>query len=66
MLAWRRLVSSRVFYSYPRFTSSTNHRPHLPSTRMSPGDNEGKVTATQADIDARQEELDAELKEVRL
>lgn len=54
------LASSRL---HSRFISKKNsHRPRL--NMSSDEKTEGKVTATQQDIDARQEELDAELQEV--
>lgn len=75
--AFTLVTSRRVFWLYQsRFSSNTKtpktHRPLLSHSKdkmseqqpPSPSQ-EGKVMATQADIDTKQEELDAELKEVR-
>lgn len=69
MLPCSRRASSLAFRLHQQRLFSSN--PRLPSSisKMS-GDTgaakEGKVTATQADIDTRQEELDAEMQDVSL
>lgn len=68
------LASRRVFRLHPRFLSNTKtskNRPLLPynesmSEQPPSPSQEGRVTATQDDIDRKQEELDAELQEVSL
>lgn len=64
-----RLISSSSSSSSFRFLASKGaprptHHHHPSIMSHNNNQNEGKVTATQADIDARQEELDTELQEV--
>lgn len=57
-----RLHQQRLFSSNPRLPSSISKM----SGDTAGAAKEGKVTATQADIDTRQEELDAEMQDVSL
>ena len=67
MQACSRRASFLAFRFHQRHCLYSSKPPRRLTSKMSDEDaNEGKVTATQADINARQEELDREMQDVSL